>query len=177
MHAWGGLWHSVLPGRRRQVVVVRRDATRGPKTPGPRQPPPPVEACGTTELSVSTDALVSEYRDRGAVEIDLRDAHAFEGLGQEQCRNRHRISGANTCRGVMAAARTRWCLDQVARRTGVHLCRDRPWYRQKVAPSPRDVVWACREALHEAGIFPIPRFAPDLAEHHEEPDHALPRAA
>jgi hypothetical protein len=39
------------------------------------------------------------------------------------------------------------------------------------------VVWACREALHEAGIFPIPRFTPDLAENHEEPEYALPLAA
>jgi len=29
---------------------------------------------------------------------------------------------------------------------------------------------ACREALHEAGIFPIPRFTPDLAENQEEPE-------
>jgi len=167
----------VLPGRLRQIVVVRREATRCPKKPGPRQPPPPVAACFTTELSLSTDAIVSEDSDRWAVDMELRDAHAFEGLGQDQGRKRHRISGANTCRCVMAAARTRWFLDHVARRTGVNLCRYQPWYRQKVAPSPRDVVWACREALHDAGIFPIPRFAPDLAEHQEEPDHALPLAA
>jgi len=44
----------------------------------------------------------------------------------------------------------------------VPLCRYRPWYRQKVAPSQLDVAEACREALHEAGIFPIPRFSPVL---------------
>jgi hypothetical protein len=177
VHAWYGLWHSVLPGRLIRVVVVRRDATRGPKKPGQRKPPPPVEAFFTTELSLSTDALLSEDRDRWAVEIEIRDANAFEGLGQDQCRKRQRIIGANTFRCVMAAARTLWFLDQVERSTGVNLCRYRPWYRPKVAPSQLDVVWACREALHEAGIFPIPRFAPDLAENHEEPDHALPLAA
>jgi hypothetical protein len=157
VHAWWGLGPSVLPGRLRQVVVGRREAPRGPKKPGPRKPPPPVEACVTTELSLSPEAILSADRDRWAGARDMRDAHAFEGLGHEPCRQRHRLSGANTCRVVLAAARTRWFRDQVARRTGVNLCRSRPWYRQQVAPSPR--------------------VAPALADTHEEPDHALPLAA
>ena len=44
-------------------------------------------------------------------------------------------------------------------------------------PSPLDVVWACREALQEAGIFPIPRFTPELAKNHKELAYALPLAA
>jgi DDE superfamily endonuclease len=177
VHAWCGLWHAVLPGRLLQVVVVRRNATRGTKKPGQRKPPPPVEAFFTTELTLSTEDILSEYSDRWAVEIEIRDTNAFDGLGQDQCRKRQRIIGANTFRLVMAAARTLWFLDQVERGAGVNLGRYRPWYRQKCAPSQLDVVWACREVLHEAGIFPIPRFTPDLAENHEEPDHALPLAA
>ena len=124
----------------------------------------------TTDLSLSAHDVLSEYGDRWAVEIEIRDAGAFDGLGQDQCRKRQRIMGANTFRLVMAAARTLWFIDQVECGTGVDLCRYRPWYRQKVAPSQLDVVWACREALHEAGIVPIPRFIPDLAENHEEPE-------
>ena len=138
---------------------------------------PAVEAFFTTDLSLSPHAILSEYGDRWAVEIEIRDANAFDGLGQDQCRKRQRIMGANTFRLVMAAARTLWFIDQVERGTGMHLCRYRPWYRQKVAPSQLDVVWACREALHEAGIFPIPRFTPELAENNAEPEHALPLAA
>ena len=126
---------------------------------------------------MSAQDILDEYRDRWAVEIEIRDAGAFDGLGQDQCRKRQRILGANTLRLVLAAARTLWFIAQVERGTGVPLCRYRPWYRQKVAPSQLDVVWACREALHEAGIFPIPRFTPDLAENHEEPEYALPLAA
>jgi hypothetical protein len=59
----------------------------------------------------------------------------------------------------------------------IELGRYRPWYRQKCAPSQLDLVWACREALHEAGVFPIRRFTPALAENHEEPENALPLAA
>jgi hypothetical protein len=107
----------------------------------------------------------------------IRDTHAFDGLGRDQCRKRHRIVGANTFRLVMTAARTLGFLDQVERGTTFNLGSYRPWYRQKIAPSQLDVVWACREALHEAGIFPIPRFTPALAENHEELEHALPLAA
>jgi hypothetical protein len=56
---------------------------------------------------------------------------------------------------VLAAARTLWFIDQVERGMTFTLCRYRPWYRQKAAPSQLDVAEACREALHEAGIFPI----------------------
>jgi hypothetical protein len=177
VQAWCGLWHSVLPGRLIRVVVVRRNATRCIKTPGRHTPLPAVEAFFTPDLTLSRDAILGEYRHRWAVEIEIRDANAFDGLGQEQCRKWQRIIGANTFRLVMAAARTLWFLAQVERGVAWNLCCYRPWYRQKVAPSQLDVVWACREALHEAGIFPIPRFTPDRAENHEEPDYALPRAA
>ena len=177
IQAWCGLWHAVLPGRLIRVVVLRRDGKRVTKKPGQRKPLPALEALFTTDLSLSVDDIVREYGDRWAVEIEIRDTNAFDGLGQDQCRKRQRIIGANTFRLVMAAARTLWFLDQVERGTGVNLCRYRPWYRHKVAPSQLDVVWACREALYEAGIFPIPRFTPNLAENHEEPEHALPLAA
>ena len=175
--AWCGLWHTVLPGRLIRVVVVRREATRCMKHAGQRKPPRSVEAFFTTDLTLSPQDILDEYRKRWTVEIEIRDTNAFDGLGQDQCRKRQRIIGANTFRLVMAAARTLWFIDHVERGPGVPLCRYRPWYRQKGAPSQLDVVWVCREALHEAGIFPIPRFSPELAKNHEEPEHVLPLAA
>jgi hypothetical protein len=177
IHAWCGLWHPVLPGRLLRVVVVRRQAKASAKRARQRKPPPPLEAFFTTDLALSPEDILAEYRDRWAVEIAIRDANAFAGLGQDHCRKRQRILGANTFRLVLAAARTLWFIAQVDRGTVVPLCRYRPWYRQKVAPSQLDVVWACRETLYEAGIFPIPRFTPELAENDEEPEHALPFAA
>jgi hypothetical protein len=157
--------------------VLRRQSTPATKRPGQRKPLPAIEAFFTTDLTLSAKEIVREYGHRWTVEIAIRDANAFDGLGQDQCRKRQRILGANTFRLVMAAARTLWFLDQVEHSTGVTLCHYRPWYRQKVAPSQLDVVWTCREALQEAGIFPIPRFTPDLVENHEEPEYALPLAA
>jgi hypothetical protein len=85
--------------------------------------------------------------------------------------------GANTFRLVLAVARTLWFVDHVERSTDVNLRLYPPWYTRKVAPSQLDVVWACRKALHEAGIFPIPRFTPELAENHEQSENALPLTA
>jgi len=177
IQAWDGLWHPVLPGRLVRVVVLRRAVKHATKRPGQRKPLPAIEAFFTTDLTLSAQDIVHEYGDRWAVEIAIRDANAFDGLGREQCRKRQRIVGANTFRLVMAAARTLWFIAHVDRGTAVPLCRYRPWYRQKVAPSQLDVAEACREALHEAGIFPIPRFIPEVAENHEGPEHALPLAA
>jgi hypothetical protein len=177
IQAWCGLWHSVLPGRLVRVVVLRRESKPATKRPGQRKPIPAIEAFFSTDLTLSAPAILHAYGDRWAVEIEIRDANAFDGLGQDQCRKRQRILGANTFRLVMAAARTLWFIDQVERGTTFNLCRYRPWYRQKVAPSQLDVVWACREALYNAGIVPIPRFTPDLAENDEVPDYALPLAA
>jgi hypothetical protein len=156
---------------------VRRDVHRATTRIGQRKPPPAIEAFVTTDLSLSAEDILTEYRGRWAVEIAMRDANAFDGLGQEQCRQRQRVIGANTLRLVMAAARTLWFIAQVDRGTEIPLGRYRPWYRQKMAPSQLDVAEACREALHEAGIFPIPWFIPDLAENQEEPANVLPLAA
>ena len=117
-----------------RVVVLRRDAKRSTKRPGQRKPPPAIEAFFTTDLTLSAQDILNEYGDRWAVEIEIRDANAFDGLGQDQCRKRQRIMGANTFRLVMAAARTLWFIDHVECGTALNLCRYRPWYRQKVAP-------------------------------------------
>ena len=177
VQAWDGLWHEVLPGRLIRVVVVRRPAAKRARKPGQRKPPPPVEAFFTTDLSLSLAAILAQYRDRWAVEITLRDSYAFDGVGQDQCRKVARIVGANTLRLVLAAARTLWFLERTARTGGLDLGRYRPWYRQKVAPSQLDIVWACREALHDEGVFPIPRFGPGQAENREEPENPVPLAA
>jgi hypothetical protein len=177
IQAWCGLWHAGWPGRLVQVVVLRRQGKPATTPQGPRKPPPAIEAFCTPALTLRADEIVRAYGHRWAVEMTIRDSNAFAGLGQDQGRKRQRIVGANTCRLVRAAARTRWCMAHVERDTRVPRCRYRPWYRQKVAPSQLAVAAACREALSEAGILPIPRFSPELAEHDEEPEHALPFAA
>jgi DDE superfamily endonuclease len=177
VQAWEGVWHAVLPGRMIRVVVVRRPLHSRVRKPGHRKPLPPVEAFFTTDLTLSLEAILAQYRERWAVEITIRDSNAFAGLGQDQCRKGAHVVGANTLRLVLAAARPLWFVEQVSRADCLELQRYRPWYRQKKAPSQLDIVWTCRELLAAAGVSPIPRFAPDLVKNPEETENPLPLAA
>jgi hypothetical protein len=177
VQAWTGLWHSVLPGRLIRVVVVRRPLQLRARQPGQRKPRPRVEAFFTTDLTLSLEVLLAQYRERWAVEITIRDSNAFAGFGHDQCRRRERVVGANTLRLVLVAARTLWFVEQTRRTVDRDLTRYRPWYRQKVAPSQLDIVWTWRETLHAAGVFPISRFAPGLAEIQQKPENTLLLAA
>jgi hypothetical protein len=177
VQSWVALWHSVLPGRPIRVVIIRRQACKKAKTSGQRKPRPLVEAFFTTDLTLSIDDILAHYGDRWAVEIAIRDGQAFYGLGQDQCRKWRRIVGINTFRLLMAAARTLWFVEQTQRTGAIDLCRYRPWYRQKVAPSQLDIVWMCREALQAAGVSPIVRFHQAVDENHDEPENTMPLAA
>jgi Transposase DDE domain len=177
VQAWTGLWHTVLPGRVIRVVVVRRPTPLRPRHPRRRKPRPPVEAFFTTDLPLRGEAILAQYRDRWAVEITIRDSNAFAGFGQDQCRKYERVVGANTLRLLLAAARTLWFVEQTNQTGPCDFQHARPWYRQKCAPSQLDIVWACREALQAAGVFPIPRFTPALAINQEKAAIALPLAA
>ena len=85
--------------------------------------------------------------------------------------------GATPWRWLLAAARPWWFMVSREQQADVALQRCRPWYRHKVAPSQCDVAWACREVLQEAGLFPIPRFFPAVAENQQEGETSKPSAA
>lgn len=173
IQSWVGIWHSVLPGRLLRVVVVWRPHLAGPKKPNGRKAfgrLKPLEAFFSTEVSISPHAILETYADRWAIEIAIRDGHAYYGVAQDQCRKCEHILGANTLRLLLAAARTLWFIVSSEQHADVALQRLRPWYRHKVAPSQFDVAWACRADLQEAGIFPIPRFFTAVAENQQEID-------
>ena len=163
-----------------RVVVVWRPHLQGPKASNSTKAfgrLKPLEAFFSTEVALSAHAILATYDDRWAIEIDIRDGHAYYGIAQDQCRKYAHIVGANTLRFLLAAARTLWFIVSSEQQADVLLQRFRPWYRHKVAPSQFDVAWACREALQEAGIFPIPRFFTAVAENQPELDPSQPRAA
>jgi hypothetical protein len=110
-------------------------------------------------------------------QLTLRASNACAGFGQDHCRKRERVVGANTLRLVLAATRTLGFLAQLRPAAPLPLQRYRPWYRQKCAPTQLDILWTWREALLTAGVFPIPRFAPDFAEIPQAPGNTLPLAA
>jgi len=180
IQSWVGIWHSVFPGRLLRVVVVWRPHLDGPAKPNSRKAfgrLKPLEAFFSTAVSLSPHTILATYEDRWAIEIDIRDGHAYYGIAQDQCRKVEHIMGANTFRLLMAAARTLWFIVTSEQHADVALQQFRPWYRHKVAPSQFDVAWACREVLQEAGIFPIPRFFAAVAENQQEVDKTKPIAA
>jgi hypothetical protein len=177
VQAWTGLWHTVLPGRLIRVVVVRRPKLLRARKPGQRKPLPPVEAFFSTDLTLSLQAILAQYRERWAIEITIRDSNAFAGFAQDQCRKRTRVVDVNTLRLVLTAARTLWFVENSAQTPAFELRQYRPWYRQKIAPSQLDIVWTWRETLQAAGVFPIPRFTRELAEIQQESEPALLLAA
>jgi hypothetical protein len=177
VQSWIALWHSVLPGRPIRVVVVKRKAPAKTKRQRSRILKAPVEAFFTTDLSLSMKDILAFYGDRWAVEIDIRDGQAYYGLGQDQCRKRRRIIGANTFRLLMAAARTLWVVERTALMGPLDLRRYRPWYRKKVAPSQLDVLILCREALQAEGVSPIIRFDHGLDENRQLSENTQTKAA
>jgi hypothetical protein len=180
IQSWVGIWHSVLPGRPIRIVVVwrphradRQKAT-GTKAFGRLKA---LEAFFSTDMRLAVPALLETYDDRWAIEIAIRDSHAYYGIAQDHCRKYEHIVGANTLRLLLAAARTLWFIGTSEQSADVSLQRFRPWYRHKVAPSQFDVAWACRAGLQEAGIFPIPRFFTAVAENQQAIDISEPIAA
>lgn len=177
VQAWTGLWHTVLPGRLIRMVVVRRPKLLRARKPGQRKPLPLVEAFFSTDLTLSLEAILAQYRERWAIEITIRDSNALTGFGHDQCRKRARVVGVNTLRLALTAARTLWFVENSAQTPAFELRQYRPWYRQKIAPSQLDIVWTWRETLQAAGVFPIPRFTRELAEIQQESEPALLLAA
>ena len=149
VQGWTGLWHTVLPGRLIQVGVVRRPNLPRPLKPGQRQPLPPVAAFFPTDLRLSPAVSLAQYRERWTSEIPIRDRNAVAGFGQEQCRKRERVVGANTLRLVLVAARTLWFVEASARATPLPLQRYRPWVSSEMSPlATRHSVDLARSALH-----------------------------
>src|SRR5713226_9508820 len=101
IQSWVGIWHSVLPGRPMRVVVVWRPHLDGPQEPKGKKAfgrLKPLEAFFSTDGALSAQAVLETYEERWAIEIDIRDGHAYYGVAQDQCRKCAHIVGANTFR-------------------------------------------------------------------------------
>lgn len=170
-----GIWQSVLPGRMLSVVLLRRRHLR--HHPSKRQRARYVEVFFTTELSLSLEDILQEYRGRWSVEILLHEARESYGLGQDRCRRYRKIVSVNAFRLAVGAAEVLWFAHEVAEADEMDLRRLRSWYRQKGVPSLFDIHWAMREHLFGEGIYPKVGFWDTMAEFHGGSSGALPRAA
>ena len=166
-----GYWHSVLPGHRLRVVIVRREQANGRKKA--------LEAFFTTSLKLESQQILEQQRGRWSVEILIREANEHYGLGQDRCRTYERIVGVNGFRMLIAAAQVLWFAREV--KQPLAPLRYQPWYEQKEHPSSHDICWAVRERLMMEGIIPTVGFGEGVAimdrlQSEKHPQH-MPRAA
>lgn len=166
-HTWiatyQGIWHSVLPGKLINVVLIKRDKPTGREKP--------LEAFFSTDASITSHELLDQYAQRWDVEINIRDANAFYGFGQDHCQSYRCIVGVNTFRALLAACRSLWFIQQLDRqgRAPIDLLKNRPWYRKKKHPTQLDVQWMFKEMLTSRAITPTPAFIDNLPLFHPSP--------
>ncbi len=148
-----GYWHSVLPGVWIKVVVIwRKDAHKS------KSSQKELEAFFSTCSTFSHQQILSYYRERWSIEIDIRNAYAYYGLGQDRCRNLNRINGINNFRLLLAAARTLFFIQQIQDQQLHPLTYLRPWYKKKKKFSQLDLLIAFEQHMQQAGVTPTPRF-------------------
>lgn len=159
-HTWiatyQGIWHSVLPGKFIQVVLLKRDRPTGREKP--------LEAFFSSDASITSHELLEQYAQRWDVEINIRDANAFYGFGQDQCQSYRCLVGVNTFRALLAACRSLWFIQQVEQqgKQPIDLLKNRPWYRKKKHPTQLDVQWMFKEMLTAKRISPTPAFTGEV---------------
>lgn len=174
-HTWikscQGLWHSVLPGKLINVVILKRDQPTG------RQKP--LEAFFSTDTSTTSYQLLDQYAQRWDVEINIRDANAFYGFGADQCQSYRCLVGVNTFRALLAACRSLWFVQQADQQTNqpLDLLKNRPWYRKKKHPTQLDVQWMFKEMLTSQAITPTPAFIDNVTLFNPNRSQAAARAA
>lgn len=148
-------WPKSYPGRSIRVVAVWRPKLKDSKHP--RDQKRYIEAFISTNLHHTPGEILEIYQDRWAVEIDIRDAYTYYGLGKDRCRKLINIEAVNNLRMLLAAARTIWFMITYQNAT-LDLQHLRPWYTHKFHPSQADIDIALKEALAQEKIKPIPRF-------------------
>ena len=163
-----GYWHSILPGVKLKVVVIWRKDTQESKSSQKE-----LEAFFSTDSTLSYQQILSYYKERWDIEIDIRSAYAYYGLGQDRCRNLDRINGINNFRLLLASARILFFVEQLQVGKLRPLTYLRPWYRKKKKFSQLDVLIAFEEYMQQVGVRPVPRFWLDtpLTEQPKEPLH------
>jgi hypothetical protein len=164
VYSFEAIWQSVLPGQMLRVVMLRRPHLKGASTAKKRKRY--LEVFFTTDLGLSPEQILEEYRGRWSIEILIREAKESFGLGQDRCRNTRKISGTDNFRLLIGAAEVLYTAEN---RTGnqeadnqrptageptEEIDQLRPWYEDPGPPNLFDLHWSVREELAGAGITP-----------------------
>jgi len=120
----------------------------------------------TTDLGLTPEQILREYRGRWSIEIQIREARESFGLGKDRCRNTRKISGINNFRLLMGAAEVLYRSESRAgsreadnqpptvAESPEGIDQLRPWYEDSGPLKLFDLHWSIREELAGAGITP-----------------------
>jgi hypothetical protein len=160
VYSFEAIWQSVLPGKVLRVVILRRPHLKDADSAKKRKRY--LEVFFTTDLRLSAEQILEEYRRRWSIEILIREARESFGLGKDRCRETKTIAGANNFRLLVGAAEVLYTAEtQEAEKQGADPKERpdrfdwlRPWYEDPGAPNLFDIHWGIREELAGAGITP-----------------------
>jgi hypothetical protein len=147
-----GRWHNFMKGKNLLIVVIYRPAWK--ESNNKKRQRAAIQAIFSTEITHPNE-LVRTYQKRWAVEIDIRDAYAYYGLGKAHLRKFKAIEALNQIRIIWAACRTIWFYQNLGEQP-IKLNWLRPWYRKKDKPSQRDIAFELRNEMIGTGLFAIP---------------------
>ncbi len=120
------LWYHVLGTQTVRIVIVEQKTARGPFA---------YFLC--TDPDWSADRILATYAARWTIEITIRDAKQFAGLGDAQCRLGRAVERQGAFTLGMMSILMGWYLSE-GHRTD-RLAR-RPWYRRKAHPTFQDML-------------------------------------
>lgn len=127
-----GLWYHVLRTERVRIVIMEQKTPREPFA---------YFLC--TDADWSADRIVSTYGARWTIEITIRDAKQFGGLGDAQCRLARAVERQAAFTLGMMSLLMGWYLRQVQR---TDWPTERPWYRHKTHPTFQDMLRHARRS-------------------------------
>jgi hypothetical protein len=160
IYSFEAIWQGVLPGKVLRVVILRRPHLKDADSA--KKQKRYLEVFFTTDLRLSVEQILKEYRGRWSIEILIREANESFGLGQDRCRNARKISGINNFRLLIGAAEVLYTAEtQEEEKQGSdsderpdRFDRLRSWYEDSGPPNLFDLHWNIREELAAAGITP-----------------------
>lgn len=169
-----GRWHNFMKGKNLTIVVIYRPAWKASKSK--KRQRAAVQAIFSTEAETEPQQPVRTYKKRWAVQIDIRDAFAYYGLGKSHLRKLKAIEALNQIRIIWAACRTVWFYQHLGKEP-LKLNWLRPWYRKKANPSQRDIAFELRNELIASRLLSIPVLGQGRGKSQARLEHAHARAA
>jgi hypothetical protein len=188
VYSFEAIWQSVLPGQVLRIVILRRPHLKDVDSAKKRKRY--LEVFFTTDLRLTPEQVLHEYRGRWSIEILIREAKESFGLGEDRCRNTRKIRGINNFRLLIGAAEVLYTAETQeaekqeadaqepdAQEPPDEFDRLRPWYEDPGVPNLFDVHWSIREQLADAGITPKVGLRATSGEFDQNGASVQPRAA